>query len=139
MFRRGCGMSERTAQPFAIELITLVPDMWPAMLGPHTGLTGRAFAEGMADLRVRDLRGYGKGPHRQVDDAPFGGGAGMVLRVEPLHRAIMDARAQTPGPVILLTPRGERFSQKTARALSAGPGMTLVCGRYEGFDERVSR
>jgi tRNA (guanine37-N1)-methyltransferase len=125
--------------PFAVEVITLVPDMWPAMLGPHTGLTGRAFAEGVAELRVSDVRAYGKGPHRQVDDAPFGGGAGMVLQVEPLHRAITDARARTPGPVVLLTPRGQRFGQTTARRLSQGAGMTLVCGRYEGFDERVRR
>lgn len=125
--------------PFGVEIITLVPDMWPAMVGPQTGLTGRAFAEGVAELRVRDVRAYGKGPHRQVDDAPFGGGAGMVLCVEPLHRAIEDARARTAGPVLMLTPRGRRFDQSVARQLSCGPGMTLVCGRYEGFDERIRR
>lgn len=124
---------------FAVEVVTLVPTLWPAMVGPQTGLTGKAFAEGTAELRVRDLRAYGKGPHRQVDDAPFGGGAGMVLCVEPLHRSITDARARTAGPVVLLTPRGRRFDQGTAQTLSQGSGMILVCGRYEGFDERVRR
>jgi tRNA (guanine37-N1)-methyltransferase len=130
-------MAERPAPRFAVEIITLVPALWPVMLGPTTGLVGRAFEAGPADLRVRDLRRYGKGPHRQVDDSPFGGGAGMVLGVEPLHRAIVDARAQTVGPVILLSPRGRRFTQGEAQELAAGPGMTLVCGRYEGVDERV--
>jgi len=88
---------------------------------------------------VRDLRAYGTGKHQQVDDAPFGGGAGMVLCVEPVHRAIQDARVRTDGPVILLTPRGRVFNQTMARELASGPGMTLVCGRYEGLDERVHR
>ncbi|OGR12512.1 MAG: tRNA (guanosine(37)-N1)-methyltransferase TrmD [Deltaproteobacteria bacterium RIFOXYB12_FULL_58_9] len=122
---------------FAVEVITLVPQLWPQLLAPESGLVARAFHEGAADLRVRDLRPYGKGRHHQVDDAPFGGGAGMVLCVEPLHRAIKDAREQTPGPVVLLTPRGEPFGQQVAHELAASPGMTLVCGRYEGIDERV--
>ncbi len=127
------------ADPFRVEIITLVPDLWAAVLGPDSGLVGRAFHEGRAELAVRDLRRYGRGKHQQVDDAPFGGGAGMVLRVEPLHRAMLDARAGTPGPVILLTPRGQRFDQPLARELASGPGMILVCGRYEGLDERVRR
>jgi tRNA (guanine37-N1)-methyltransferase len=122
---------------FTVEVITLVPQLWPRMLAADTGLVGRAFAGGQVSLHVRDLRDFGKGPHRQVDDSPFGGGAGMVLAVEPLHRAIEAARARTPGPVILLTPRGKRFAQSDAQLLAAGPGMTLICGRYEGMDERV--
>lgn len=125
--------------PFAIELITLVPELWPALAGPGAGLVGKALAEGPASLRVHNLRDWGKGKHQQVDDAPFGGGAGMVLQVEPLHKAIMAARERTPGPVILLGPRGERFGQPRAMALAQGPGMILVCGRYEGVDERVRR
>ncbi|MFC1610597.1 tRNA (guanosine(37)-N1)-methyltransferase TrmD [Myxococcota bacterium] len=124
---------------FAVEIITLAPDLWPQLLAPEAGLTGRAFHEGKADVFVRDLRQYGSGRHQQVDDAPFGGGAGMVLCVEPLHRAIKDARRQTSGPVVLLTPRGQPLSQGLARELADGPGMTLVCGRYEGVDERVRR
>jgi tRNA (guanine37-N1)-methyltransferase len=128
-----------TGEPplFAVELITLVPEVWKHTLAAESGLVGRAFASGRVRLTLNDLRAFGKGVHRQVDDAPFGGGAGMVLGVEPLHRAIAQARTTTPGPVVLLTPRGERFGQEAARQLAAGPGMVLVCGRYEGFDERV--
>ncbi len=122
-----------------IEIITLLPQLWPQLLGADAGLVGRAFSEGLAELRVRNLRDYGKGRHQQVDDAPFGGGPGMVLAAPPLHRAISDARAQTPGPVILLTPRGERFSQVMATELAQARGCVLVCGRYEGIDERVRR
>jgi tRNA (guanine37-N1)-methyltransferase len=122
---------------FGVEVITLVESLWPTMLGPHTGLVGRAFAEGRAHLQVSNLRDFGQGVHRQVDDAPFGGGPGMVLAVGPLHGAIERARGRTPGPVILLSPRGRPFTQAMARTLSQGPGMTLVCGRFEGVDERV--
>jgi len=125
--------------PYAVEIITLVPETWPALLGAGSGLVGRAFAEGPCSLHLRDLREYGKGKHRQVDDTPFGGGPGMVLGVEPLHRAITAARERTPGPVVLLTPRGERLRQERVRTLAREPGMTLVCGRYEGMDERVRR
>jgi tRNA (guanine37-N1)-methyltransferase len=124
---------------FAVEVITLVPELWRHMLAPESGLVGRAFHSGPAELRVNALRAFGKGVHHQVDDGPFGGGAGMVLQVEPLHQAITLARSRTPGPVILLGPRGTPFVQKTARELSTGPGMTLICGRYEGIDERVRR
>lgn len=122
---------------FAVEVITLLPELWPPLLGRGGGLVGRAFAEGLATLHVSDLRQFGQGVHRQVDDAPYGGGPGMVLRVEPLHRAIQVARARTPGEVLMLSPRGERFSQARARQLAAGPGLVLICGRYEGVDERV--
>lgn len=122
---------------FAVEVITLVPQLWQQLLGPDSGLIGKAFHGGVAELRLQDLRQFGKGVHRQVDDAPFGGGAGMVLRVEPLHRAIEAARSRTQGPVLLLTPRGRRLDHATVRTLATGPGMTLVCGRYEGVDERV--
>lgn len=123
--------------PFAVEIITLVPQMWPQWLDASSGLVGRAFARGQARLTVSDLRDFGRGPHRQVDDSPFGGGAGMVLAAPPLHAAIARARGRTPGPVLLLSPRGAPYTQARARALAAGDGLTLVCGRYEGIDERV--
>ena len=129
--------SDPGAQPFAVEVITLIPQLWPAWLHPSSGLVGRAFGAGRATLTVGDLRAFGRGPHRQVDDSPFGGGAGMVLCAPPLHEAIAQARARTPGPVLLLAPRGKPWSQQRAEQLAAGPGMTLVCGRYEGFDERA--
>ncbi|HSI04604.1 MAG: tRNA (guanosine(37)-N1)-methyltransferase TrmD [Myxococcota bacterium] len=124
---------------FGLEVITLVPEVWATLTSERAGLTGRAFVDGEARVTIRNLKEYGHGKHRQVDDAPFGGGAGMVLAVPPLHAAILDARTATPGPVILMGPRGERFSQAMARELANGPGMTLVCGRYEGVDERVRR
>jgi tRNA (guanine37-N1)-methyltransferase len=123
--------------PFQVEVVTLVPGVWPVILGDAAGLVGRAFVDGLATLAVNPLRQYGKGKHQQVDDAPFGGGAGMVLAAPPVSEAIAVARARTPGPVILLTPRGETFNQARARRLASGPGLTLICGRYEGIDERV--
>lgn len=124
---------------FAVEVITLAPALWPTLLSDASGLVGRAFDGGPASLTVSDLRDFGRGAHRQVDDTPFGGGAGMVLQVEPVHRAIGRARSRTPGPVVLLSPGGERFSQARAKSLAANAGLILVCGRYEGFDERVRR
>lgn len=124
---------------FSVEIITLVPDIWPMLMSSESGLVGRAFEEGKTRLTVSDLRDFGVGKHRQVDDTPFGGGAGMVLQVAPLHNAIVRARGRTPGPVILMSPRGEPFRQATARELACGSGFTLVCGRYEGVDERVRR
>ena len=123
---------------FSVEVITLVPQLWGELLGPGSGLVGKAFNSDTASLSVRDLRDYGHGVHRKVDDAPYGGGAGMVLQVEPLHRAITDSRAQGEGrPVVLLSPRGRRFDQTVARELAEGPGVTFICGRYEGVDERI--
>ena len=103
------------------------------------GVCGRAIDSGMASLRCVNPRDFASGPHRSVDDRPYGGGPGMVLRPEPLLAAIRAARAGAPqaAPVIFLTPQGERFDQQRARQLAGGPGMVLVAGRYEGFDERV--
>lgn len=127
--------------PFALDVITLAPSIWPALLGSASGLVGRAVEGGeIARLRVWDLRQYGHGVHQQVDDRPFGGGPGMVLQVEPLDRAIQDARQASPGaPVILLSASGSSFVQADARRLVKGPGVVLICGRYEGVDERVVR
>ncbi|MEO1174362.1 MAG: tRNA (guanosine(37)-N1)-methyltransferase TrmD, partial [Myxococcota bacterium] len=110
---------------FAVEVITLVPELWPTLLSSASGLVGKGFERGLARLTVSDLRDFGRGRHKQVDDTPFGGGAGMVLQVEPLHRAIERARARTAGPVVLLTPRGERFSQAQAARFARGPGLTV--------------
>ncbi|MEZ4270379.1 MAG: tRNA (guanosine(37)-N1)-methyltransferase TrmD [Myxococcota bacterium] len=127
------------ADPFKVEVITLVPTIW-LTLSQATGLVGASFDSGIAQCEITDLRSFGKGAHRQVDDAPFGGGAGMVLCVEPLHRAIIEARGRTPdAPVVLLSPRGRRFCQEQAREFATGTGLTLICGRYEGVDERVYR
>ncbi|MDE0246283.1 MAG: tRNA (guanosine(37)-N1)-methyltransferase TrmD [Gammaproteobacteria bacterium] len=103
------------------------------------GVCGRALESGVASLRCVNPRDFAAGPHRSVDDRPYGGGPGMVLSAEPLLAAVRAARAGAPGgaPVIFLTPQGRRFTQRRARELAAGAGMVLVAGRYEGIDERV--
>src|SRR4051794_8428573 len=98
-------------------------------------LLGKARAAGRLDVRVHDLRSATTDPHRSVDDAPFGGGAGMVLMPEPLFSAV--EAVDPPRPLFLLGPGGRRFDQALAAELSTGPGFSLLCGRYEGVDERV--
>ena len=126
-----------TNAPFRIDVITLTPDIWPMLASQATGLVGRAFRDGLAECRVEHLRDYGKGVHRQVDDTPFGGGPGMLIGPEPTLHAINTVRKRNPGPVIMLSPRGKVFNQAIANELAQGEGMTFLCGRYEGFDERV--
>ena len=105
----------------------------------RAGVCGRALQAGVASLRCVNPRDFAAGPHRSVDDRPYGGGPGMVLSAEPLLAAVRAARAEAPGgaPVIFLTPQGRRFTQRRARELADGSGMVLVAGRYEGIDERV--
>lgn len=121
------------AQPWRAEIVTLFPEAFPGTLG--LSLTGKALAEGLWSLRTIFLREFGIGRHRNVDDTPAGGGAGMVIRADVLDAALATA---TPGlPVIYLSPRGRPFTQERARALAEGPGATLICGRFEGVDQRV--
>jgi tRNA (guanine37-N1)-methyltransferase len=118
------------------QVVTLYPEMFPGPLG-HS-LAGRALAEGRWALSAVQLRDFAIDRHRSVDDTPAGGGPGMVLKVDVLARAVDAARAAQPdAPVLALTPRGPRLTQKRVRALAAGPGVTLLCGRFEGFDERI--
>ena len=118
-------------------VITLLPQAFPGILGES--LTGRALREGLWSLDTIDLRSFGEGRHRNVDDTPAGGGAGMVLRADVMGRAIDTAMAGAPPdwPLVYLSPRGARFDQTRARRLAAGPGITLLCGRFEGLDQRV--
>ena len=116
-----------------IDVITIFPDMVEAFAA--RSLLGKARARGLLDLRVHDLRSVATDPHRSVDDAPFGGGAGMVLMPEPVF-ATIDA-VSPPRPLYYLGPAGRRFDQAVARELAALPGFSLLCGRYEGIDERV--
>jgi tRNA (guanine37-N1)-methyltransferase len=116
------------------EVLTLFPEMFP---GPLTsGVTGRGMAAGLVNLRVQNLRDYTHDRHRQVDDVPYGGGAGMVLKPEPIFEAVR-AR-QGKGPVILLSAQGERLTQALVRELATHDDLYLICGRYEGVDERVA-
>ena len=117
-----------------IEILTLFPEMFPGPL--NAGVTGRGLAAGLVTLRVHNLRDYTHDRHRQVDDVPYGGGAGMVLKPEPIFEAVR-ARAGK-GPVILLTPQGELLNQGLVRELAGHDDLYLICGRYEGVDERVA-
>ena len=116
-----------------INVITVFPEFFASPL--ETSLVGKARREGTLDVALHDLREYGKGVHRQVDDAPFGGGAGMVMMVEPLAEAL-DPLAHTHR--VLLTPGGRPLDQPTLDHWSGVDELTLVCGRYEGIDERVA-
>ena len=117
-----------------IEVLTLFPEMFPGPL--NAGVTGRGMAAGLVTLRVHNLRDYTHDRHRQVDDVPYGGGAGMVLKPEPIFEAVR-ARAGK-GPVILLTPQGALLNQGLVRELAGHDDLYLICGRYEGVDERVA-
>ena len=123
-----------------IDIVTLFPAMLEAPLAES--ILGRARARGLVDIRVHDLRDHATGRHRVTDEPPFGGGGGMILKPEPLAAAIEPLRAagsaEAPARVILLGPAGRRFSQAVARELAHRPHLVLVCGRYEGVDERVS-
>ena len=120
-------------------VLTLFPEMFPGPLG--LSLAGQAMRRGLWSLDAHDLRAHGIGRHRAVDDTPFGGGAGMVMRADVVHDAVMAHAAATDGqaarPLLYLTPRGRRLEQDDVRRYAAGSGVTLLCGRYEGVDERV--
>ncbi|HEX3082246.1 MAG TPA: tRNA (guanosine(37)-N1)-methyltransferase TrmD [Candidatus Saccharimonadia bacterium] len=119
-----------------IDIITLFPDMFK---GPFDmSMLWKAQDKGLAQIRIRDLREFGLGTRRTVDDTPYGGGDGMVLKVDVMVEAIEAARAENPGArVIAMTPSGHRFMQATAQELSELPGLILLAGHYEGFDERI--
>mgnify|MGYP002713075122 CR=1 FL=1 len=132
-------MSDTFDAPWVARVITLVPDAFPGVLGES--LTGRALDEGRWRLDVTDLRPFGKGRHRNVDDTPAGGGAGMVLRADVLGDALdhlgADGADRARWPLVYLSPRGARFDQAMARRFAGCAGVTLLCGRFEGVDERV--
>lgn len=119
-----------------IDVVTLFPE-WIEQL-KMLGLTGRALAEGRVDLRCWNPRDYASGVHRSVDDRPYGGGPGMVMRPEPLARAIEQAKSDgVPAHVVALSPQGRRLDQQGVMELVKRQRVILICGRYEGIDERV--
>ena len=122
------------------KIVTLFPDAFPGTLG--LSLTGKALQDGLWALEPIDLRPFGQGKHRNVDDNPAGGGAGMVLRADVVAAALEQAAIGTPAdrekwPVIYMSPRGKPFTQAMAQSFAKAEGMTLLCGRFEGVDERV--
>ena len=121
---------------FTATVLTLYPEMFPGPLG--VSLAGRALEEGTWSLETVQIRDFAKDKHRTVDDTPAGGGAGMVLKVDVIAAAVDHALAAHPDcPVLAMTPRGKPITQARVRELAAGPGVTILCGRFEGFDERI--
>ena len=119
---------------FAASIITLFPEAFPGVLG--VSLIGKALREGAWSLETVQLRDFGLGPHKNVDDTPAGGGAGMVLRADVAAAAI-DSIPRNGRPVIYLSPRGKPLDQEMVRGWASGPGVILFCGRFEGLDERA--
>jgi tRNA (guanine37-N1)-methyltransferase len=126
----------RCSMTFRATVLTLYPEMFPGALG--LSLAGEALARALWRLETKQIRDHGLGRHRVVDDTPAGGGLGMVLKADVLAAAI-DAvsPADDPRPRLLMSPRGRRFTQGEARSLAAGPGVVILCGRFEGVDERL--
>jgi tRNA (guanine37-N1)-methyltransferase len=118
---------------WAATVLTLFPEMFPGPL--QHSLAGKALADGVWRLETVDIRDFARDKHRSVDDTPFGGGPGMVLRPDVVDAAI--AGTPAPGPLIYLSPRGRPIDQRRVEVLAAGPGVRLLCGRFEGVDERV--
>lgn len=122
----------------SVEVLTLFPRMIAAPL--EESILGKAREKGLLRVQVTDIRDFADGKHRVTDDVPYGGGAGMVMKPEPLVAAIEAARQRQPGaPVILMSPQGARFGQAKAQELASERALILICGRYEGVDERVLR
>ena len=127
----------RLKDVWTAQVMTLFPDAFPGVLGES--LSGKALQNGLWSLEAIDLRRFGEGKHRNVDDTPSGGGAGMVMRADVLGSAIEKNRREVAAsyPLIYLSPRGRQFDQAMAKSLSQGDGVTLLCGRFEGVDERL--
>jgi len=124
----------REAVAWRATVLTLFPEMFPGPLG--LSLAGKALNGGAWELKALDIRDFARDKHRSVDDTPFGGGAGMVLRPDVVDVALASVEA-IPGRRVYLSPRGRRFDQALAAELAAEPGVVLLCGRYEGLDQRV--
>jgi tRNA (guanine37-N1)-methyltransferase len=124
------------ARPWPTTVLTIFPEMFPGPLG--LSLAGKALAQRLWSLETVDIRAHGIGVHRAVDDTPAGGGPGMVMRADVLARALDAAvSGDDPRPRLLMSPRGAPLTQARVQALADGPGAVLVCGRFEGVDERV--
>jgi|SRR5690606_4437272 len=129
--------SESSGAALRIGVVTLFPELFDSF--KKTSFVGRALQSGLVELTMVHLRSFGLGQHQSVDDTPYGGGSGMVMRVDCMVRAIHEAEVALGGRArrILLTPQGERLSGVMARAQASEERLLLICGRYEGFDERI--
>src|SRR5437763_943021 len=132
-----CGLWLADTRRMTFDIVTIFPAMFEPVL--TAGVLGRAIERGALDVKVRDLRDFTTDRHRVVDDVPYGGGPGMVLKPEPIFRALDAIEAQRGGPltVVMMSPQGRRLTQAEARRLSGVDHLVLLSGRYEGFDERV--
>ncbi|MDD5099385.1 MAG: tRNA (guanosine(37)-N1)-methyltransferase TrmD [Syntrophales bacterium] len=120
------------------DILTVFPEMFSSPLG--CSLLKKAAERGLISVHLHDIRNHAEDKHRMTDDAPYGGGGGMVMKVEPIDRAMQSVpRSGAETPIILMTPQGERFCQKMAEKLAEYPQLILVCGHYEGVDERVRK
>lgn len=119
------------------DVVTIFPDMFPGYFGQS--LLNKAIEQGLVDVAIHDLRDWTTDRHKSVDDRPFGGGPGMVIKVEPVVECVEEIRQQAgePGHLVLLTPQGRRLDQRTIEEFATKRRLILLCGRYEGFDQRV--
>lgn len=118
------------------DVLTLFPGMFASPFAES--ILGKAVDKALIEIRAHNLRDWATGRHLTTDDTPYGGGDGMVMKVDPVARALQALRRQAPGSkVLLMTPQGQRFNQRAAEELAGLPGLILVCGRYEGIDERI--
>ncbi|MRS13019.1 MAG: tRNA (guanosine(37)-N1)-methyltransferase TrmD [Actinobacteria bacterium] len=120
-----------------IDIITVLPSLFSPVL--EASVIGRALASGVLEIVVHDLRDWASDKHRTTDDYPFGGGPGMVMKPEPVLQAVQDVlgKSSTEATVVVLSPQGRRLDQELVRELAARPRLVMICGRYEGFDERI--
>lgn len=118
-----------------IDILTLFPKMFENILGES--MLKIAQSKGLVEINVRNLRDWTSDTHRTADDKPFGGGPGMVMKIEPVYRALEELKALKNAQVILLTPQGKKFDQKAAKRLAREKRLVLICGHYEGVDERI--
>ena len=127
----------RLTDIWTADVITLFPESFPGLLGES--LIGSALAKKLWTLQTVNLRDYGIGPHKKVDDTPAGGGSGLVIRADVLEPALEKSISNYPNgrPLIYMSPRGKPFEQRHAKKWAAGPGVIILCGRFEGIDERI--
>lgn len=119
------------------DIITIFPQIFGSYFAES--ILGRAQKAGLIEIKIHDLRDYAEGKHKKVDDTPYGGGAGMVMKIEPIFKALVDIKKEGKERVILFSAKGKRYTQKDAERLSKYDSLILLCGRYEGVDERVAK